>query len=93
MRTYEYIHKIHVYEYCGRLRYIISYNNHACNSQTFVFPFWLPLEHGASTKLPVSLQFLNLGQSVGLLGRMISLLQKTSNYAGQYISRINYTYT
>jgi hypothetical protein len=30
----------------------------------YLFPFWLPLEHGASMKLPVSLQFLNLGQSV-----------------------------
>jgi hypothetical protein len=37
----------------------------------FLFPFWLPLEHGASTKLPVSLQFLYLG----LLGRVISSSQ------------------
>jgi hypothetical protein len=29
-----------------------------------LFPFWLPLEHGASMKLSVSLQFLNLGHSV-----------------------------
>jgi hypothetical protein len=41
----------------------------------FLFPFWLPLEREASTKLPVSLQFLNLGQSVGLLGRVISSSQ------------------
>jgi hypothetical protein len=34
--------------------------------------FWLPLEHGASMKLPVSLQFLNLGHSVGFLERVIS---------------------
>jgi hypothetical protein len=33
-----------------------------------LFTFWLPMEHGASMKLPVSLQFLNLGYSVGLLG-------------------------
>jgi hypothetical protein len=33
------------------------------------------LEHGASMKLPVSLQFLNLGQSVGLLERVISSSQ------------------
>jgi hypothetical protein len=33
-----------------------------------LFPLWLPLEHGALMKLPVSLQFLNLGTSVGLLG-------------------------
>jgi hypothetical protein len=38
----------------------------------FLIPFLAPLEHGASMKLPVSLQFLNLGQSVGLLGRVIS---------------------
>jgi hypothetical protein len=37
--------------------------------------FWLPLEHGASMELPVSLQLLNLGQSVGLLGRVISSSQ------------------
>jgi hypothetical protein len=42
----------------------------------FLFPFWLPLEHGASMKLPVSLQFLNLGQSVGLLERVISSSQE-----------------
>jgi hypothetical protein len=35
----------------------------------------LPLEHEASMKLSVSLQFLNLGQSVGLLGRVISSSQ------------------
>jgi hypothetical protein len=40
-----------------------------------IIPFWLPLEHGASMKLPVSLKFLNLGQSVGLLGRVISSSQ------------------
>jgi hypothetical protein len=37
-----------------------------------VFSSWLRLEHEASMKLPVLLQFLNLGQSVGLLGRVIS---------------------
>jgi hypothetical protein len=36
-----------------------------------LFLFELPLDHGAS----VSLQFLNLGQSVGLLGRVISSSQ------------------
>jgi hypothetical protein len=40
-----------------------------------LFPFWLPLEHLASMKLSVSLQFFNLGQSVGLLGRVISSSQ------------------
>jgi hypothetical protein len=42
----------------------------------WIFPlFWLPLEHKAFMKLPVSLQFLYLGQSVGLLGRVISSSQ------------------
>jgi hypothetical protein len=41
----------------------------------YIIPFLAPLENGASMKLPVSLQFLNLGQSVGLLGRMISSSQ------------------
>jgi hypothetical protein len=40
----------------------------------FLFPFWLLLEHGASMKLLV-FQFLNLGQSVGLLRRVLSSLQ------------------
>jgi hypothetical protein len=40
-----------------------------------LFPFWLPLEDGASMKLSASLQFLNLEQSVGLLGRVISSSQ------------------
>jgi hypothetical protein len=48
-----------------------------CSSQggQFLFLFLLSLEHGASMKLSVSLQFLNLGQSVGLLGRVISSTQ------------------
>jgi hypothetical protein len=50
-----------------------------------LLPFWLPLEHGASMKLSVSLQFLNLGQSVGLLGRVISLSQDL------YLHRITQT--
>jgi hypothetical protein len=29
-------------------------------SHNFLIPFWLPVEHGASMKLSVSLQFLNL---------------------------------
>jgi hypothetical protein len=41
----------------------------------FQFPFWLPLEHGPSMKLPISLQLLHLGKSVGLLGRVISSSQ------------------
>jgi hypothetical protein len=41
------------------------------NQMIFILPFWLPLEYGASMKLPVSVQFLNLGKSVGLLGRVI----------------------
>jgi hypothetical protein len=40
-----------------------------------LFPFLLPLEHGASMKRSVSLQFLNQGQPVGLLGRVISSSQ------------------
>jgi hypothetical protein len=40
-----------------------------------LFPFWLPLEYRASMKLSVSLQCLNLGQSVGLLGGVISSSQ------------------
>jgi hypothetical protein len=45
----------------------------------FVLPLWLPLEYWASMKLPVSLQFLNLGESVGLLGRVISSSQTRLN--------------
>jgi hypothetical protein len=41
----------------------------------FLFPFWFPLERGASMKLPVSLQFLYLGQSAGRLGRVFSSSQ------------------
>jgi hypothetical protein len=52
-------------------------------------PFWLPPEHGTSMKLPVSLQFLNLGQSVRLLGRVISSSQDLSTYTGQNKHRIN----
>jgi hypothetical protein len=44
------------------------YNEQRKLCSVFLFPFWLPLEHGTLMKLPVSLQFLNLGQSVGLLG-------------------------
>jgi hypothetical protein len=51
----------------------------------FNFLFWLTLEHGASMTLRVSLQFLNLGQSVRLLGRVISSLQ------GLYIHRTTQT--
>jgi hypothetical protein len=51
------------------------YRSNLLWSHFFLFPFWLPLEHEASIKLPVSLQFLNLGQSGGLLGRVISSLQ------------------
>jgi hypothetical protein len=40
---------------------------------SFFIPFFVPT--GASMKLSVSLQFLNLGQSVGLLGRVISSSQ------------------
>jgi hypothetical protein len=57
---------------------------YACDYMFFL-PFWLPLEHGASMKLPVSLQFLNLGQSVGLLGRVISSSQ------GLYLHRTTQT--
>jgi hypothetical protein len=51
--------------------------NLCCFIQSTYFPppFWLPLEQGASMKLSVSLQFLNIGQSVGLLGRVISSSQ------------------
>jgi hypothetical protein len=55
----------------------------------FLISFWLPLEHGASMKLFVSLQFLNPGQSVGLLGRVISSSQDISTYTGQHKHRIN----
>jgi hypothetical protein len=40
-------------------------------------------------KLSVSLQFIYLGQSVGLLGRVISSSQETSTYKGQHKHRIN----
>jgi hypothetical protein len=53
-----------------------------------LLPFWLPLEHVASMKLSVPLQFLNLGQSVGLLGRG-SAHPRTSTYTGQHKHRIN----
>jgi hypothetical protein len=57
----------------------------------FLFPFWLPLEHGASTKLTVSLQFLNLGQSVGQLNEWSARRKTstTSTYTGQHTHRIN----
>jgi hypothetical protein len=38
----------------------------------YLFPFWLPLEHGTFIQFSFSLQFLNLGQSVGLPGGVIS---------------------
>jgi hypothetical protein len=40
-----------------------------------LFLFWLPLKYGTAMKLPVSRQLLNPGQSVGLLGRVISSSQ------------------
>jgi hypothetical protein len=43
----------------------------------------LPLEHRASVKRFVSLQFLNLRQSVGLLGRVISSSQGLYLNTGQ----------
>jgi hypothetical protein len=47
--------------------------------------FWLPLKRGASMKLSVSLQFLNLGQSAGLLGRVISSSQEgTASHLRNY---------
>jgi hypothetical protein len=38
----------------------------------YLFPFLLPLEHGASMKLRVSLQFLNLGQSGRAIAQAVS---------------------
>jgi hypothetical protein len=40
-------------------------------------------------KLSVSLQFLNVGQSVGLFERVISSSQETSTNTGQHKHRIN----
>jgi hypothetical protein len=45
---------------------------------SFYIPFWLQLEHGASMKLSISLQFLYVGQSVGLLGQVISVFHIVS---------------
>jgi hypothetical protein len=53
----------------------------------YLFPFWLSLEHGAFMELPVSLQSPYLGQSVGLLGWVISSSQDL--YTGQHKHRIN----
>jgi hypothetical protein len=47
------------------------------------------LEHMASVKRFVSLQFLNLRQSVGLPGRGISARRKAATYTGQHKHRIN----
>jgi hypothetical protein len=54
----------------------------------FIFLLF-PLEHTASVKHFVSLQFLNLKQSVGLLERVISPSQGRCLHTGQHKHRIN----
>jgi hypothetical protein len=59
---------------------------------SFIF-LSLPLEHRASVKRFVSLQLLNLRQSIRLLGRVISPLQGRYLNRGQHKHRKTHTHT
>jgi hypothetical protein len=65
---------------------ISNLHNLYCTDCLSVYSCCSHLEHRASMKRFVSLQFFNLRQLVGPLGRMISL---TQGYTGQHKHRIN----